>query len=349
MLGALFAALAAREALAEKPRPALVGLLAAAAVLGHVGHVMAVPALLYLLAGRRGARAPFLAVFAATLALAYLAAGVFAVRPLGGNDVRLWLLGSAALKPDRSFSWHSAAPLDALWAWSRMTLRIFCEFVGLPGAIGAAGVLLAALPLAAAARGAARGGRAARFWLIWLAGYAALYLTWEPFTIVYRVSDLIGLWALALMGLDRLSPRARVAALAAWIALAAPFNWAAQIRPNADPAANPDYAEAVWLATRAPADAWLVVFGRDQVYAPYFARRRPLNLRYLPDEAALDAKLDALAALGEPVCATDATLAESGRRPEFERYGLETLAAGDGLTLYRVRRAASRAGAAGRN
>jgi hypothetical protein len=349
MLGALFAALAAREALADKPRPAVAGLWAAAAILGHVGHVMALPALLWILPRRRGALRPFLATVSATVAASYLAAGILAVRPTDLHDLSLWLLGSAALKPDRTFSWHSAAPLDAVWAWSRMTLRVFDEFVGLPGEIGAAGVLLAALPLACAARGAARGGRAARFWLFWLAGYAALYLTWEPFTVVYRVSDLIGLWALAVAGLEGLSPRARTAALAAWAALAGSYNWATQIRPNADPASNPDYAEARSIASLAPEDAWIVVYGRDQVYVPYFAHRRPLNLRYWPDEAALDGRLDELAARGEAVFAADRALEESGRRAEFERYGLDAGTARDGTTLYRVRRAASPTGAGGRN
>jgi len=348
MLGALFATLAAREALAERPRPIVVGLLESAAILGHVGHAMAVPALLYMLARRRGSWKPFAASLAASLAAAYLAAGVFAVRPLDGNDLRLWLLGSAALRPDRAFAWHADAPLYALWSWARMTLRVFCDFVGMPGALGAAGLVLAALPLAAAARGAARADRAARFWLLWLAGYAALYLTWEPSTIVYRVSDLVGLWALASAGLAE-RRRWAAGALAAWILLAGPYNWATQIRPNADPDANPDYVEARWLASAAPADAWVLVVGRDQVYTPYFAHLKPLNLRYLPEEADLDAKLDALEALGETVCATDRALAESGRRAELERYGLERVASRDGESLYRVKRAASRAGAAGKN
>jgi hypothetical protein len=349
MLGAAFAALAAREALADEPRPALVGLWEAAAVLGHVGHVMAVPALAWLLARRRGAPARFAAALAAALVAAYAAAAVLAVGPLGFEDVRVWLLGSAALSVDRSFAWHAASPLQGAASWLLMTPRIFCEFTGLPGAIKGFGAALAALPLAAAAVGVRRGGRPARFWLLWLAGYAALYLTWEPFTVVYRISDLLGLWALAAIGLDALPPRARAAALAAWVAAAGAFNWATQILPHADPDANLDLASARWLAQAAPENAWVLVEGRDQVYVPYFAHRRPLNLRYLADDASLDGKLDALAALGETVLVTDRTVDESGRRAAFERYGLSTLAASEGRTLYRVRRSASRAEGSGTN
>ena len=54
MLGALFAALSAREALADSPSPERLGLWHAGAVLGHVGHVMALPALIFILTRKRG-------------------------------------------------------------------------------------------------------------------------------------------------------------------------------------------------------------------------------------------------------------------------------------------------------
>ena len=349
MLGALFAALAAREVLGENPRPAVAGALAAAAALGHVGHLMAVPALLWLLSRRKPASTrAFLLSLTGVLIAAYLAAGALAVRPSGARDVRLWLLGSAALNTKRSFLWHGAAPPAALKSWSLMTLRIFCEFTGLPGVIKAAGVVLALLPLAAAARAARRGGETARFWTLWLAGYAALYLCWEPYTIVYRIGDLIGLWALADMGLDALPEAARAWSLSAWIAAAGFYNWRAQIAPNADPAANADYAEALWTAERTPADAWALAVGRGQVYLPYFAHRRPLNPLYWPG-ASLEARLDALAASGQPVFATDRALAASEREPELRAYGVEPAASSDGLTLYRVRREANPTAEAGKD
>ena len=84
----------------------------------------------------------------------------------------------------------------------------------------------------------------------------------------------------------------------------------------------------------------MLATGRGAVYLPYFEGRKPLNLLYLQDEAALDARLDRLAASGERAYATDRTLALSGRREELTRYGLKTAASGDGLTLYQIGREA---------
>ncbi|MBI4062102.1 MAG: hypothetical protein HY403_11825, partial [Elusimicrobia bacterium] len=124
MLGALFAILAAREALAERPRPALVGLWHAGAMLGHVGHLMAFPALAYVLVRKRGrgALSPYLAASGAAVIVAYACAGLFAVRPTSLIELKLWLLGSAALGVDRAFSWHSVPLASAVPAWLQMSL-----------------------------------------------------------------------------------------------------------------------------------------------------------------------------------------------------------------------------------
>ncbi|HEX4048014.1 MAG TPA: hypothetical protein VH309_09285 [Elusimicrobiota bacterium] len=340
MLGALFAALAAREALAVKPRPARAGFWLACAALGHVGHLMALPALAWLLTRKSGRKslAPFAAALAAVLLASYAGAGLLAVRPRSLDELRLWLLGSAALGVDRAFSWHSSGWSVAVPAWTEMTLRIFCEFEGRSGLAWAAGVVLAALPLAAAARGAARGGRAARFWLFWLAGYAVLFISWEPGTVVYRVGDLLGLWALALLGLQGLSARARAALLAAWTAAAGAYNFAFVVRPAADPASNGDLAEADWTAAHAPPGSWVIATGRGAVYLPYFAGLKTVNLRYFGDQAALDARLDALAKSGAEVFATDRTLDETGLLAELASYGLDPAASEGGYVLYRVAR-----------
>jgi hypothetical protein len=361
MLGALFAVLAAREALGEKPRPAVVGLWHAAAVLGHVGHVMALPALAWALTRRRGRKSwlPYAAALFTVLLAAYAAAGLLAVRPRSFDELRLWLLGSAALGVDRSFAWHAAAE-SAFSAWAAMTARIFCDFAGRAGIRRFAGLLLGLLPLAAAAAGAAHGEspakraeRPARFWLIWLAGYAALYLNWEPYTAVYRVTDLLALWALALLGLESLSARARSAALLAWVGAAAAFNMTYTIRPASEPGTNQDYFEARWSAAHIPGDAWVLSYGNGSVYLPYFAHLKTLNLRYYARPEALYARLDELSARGESAYVTDRTLEQTGSLAVVADYGLEPASAEDGLALYRVRRpvkaGASRAGARRRN
>lgn len=341
MLGALFAAMAAREALSDKPRPALTGLWHAGAILGHIGHVMALPAFIYILTRRKGRREafPYLRTLFVAVAVPYICAGLFAVRPSSFAALKLWLLGSAALGNDRVFSWHSTAFSLAVPYWLMMSFRIFTEFTGRHGFAWSAGVILAVLPVVAAARGAAEKSREAVFWLLWLAGYALLFISWEPQTIVYRVSDLLALWALATLGLQSLPPRFRLGALGAWTAAAFAFNLVFVVRPASAFENNPDLVEATWTKTSSPENAWVLANNRGAVYIPYFAGRRPVNLRYYTDEAMLHARLDALTKAGEVVYVSGRTLEEEGLRPKLERYGLKPAAASGGLSLFRVQRA----------
>jgi len=155
---------------------------------------------------------------------------------------------------------------------------------------------------------------------------------------VYRIGDLLGLWSLALLGLAGLGARWRAGLLAAWIAAAGAYNFAYVVRPAADPITNGDLVEARWTSGRVPSDAWIVATSRGAVYLPYFAHLRTVNLRYLEDEDALYARLDALAAAGAEVYVTDRTLERAGQLAVFAAYGLRQVSDGDGLALYRVAR-----------
>lgn len=338
MLGCLFACMAAREALSDQPRPGRVGLWHAFAILGHVGHVMAFPAYVYALTRKkgRGAVGSYMLSSFVAVTIPYLLAGYFAMQPSSFNDVKVWLLGSAALTDDRSFLWHSVPIGQALHAWSRMTFRIFTEFVGRSGFAWTYGVVLAVLPILAAGRAVANRSREAKFWLLWLAGYAVLFLAWEPFTIVYRVSDLIGLLALATLGLQALPSRWRLALMAAWVAGAFVYNLHFTIRPASLLENNPDLVEAEWTKMAAPPEAWMLVNNRGVVYIPYFTARRPVNLRYLPDEKQLHARLDSLIAAGQVIFVSGRTLEEPGVGERLERYGLKATANAGPLTMFRV-------------
>ncbi|MBI5246484.1 MAG: hypothetical protein HY923_04835 [Elusimicrobia bacterium] len=340
MLGALFMTLAAREALSDQPKPGWVGLWHALAVLGHVGHLMALPAFIYALTHKKGRReiSPYLVFLSVVVCLAYVCAGLFAVKPSSILELKLWLLGSAALGVDRNFAWHGTSLLVALPHWLRMSLRVFTEFVGQTGLLWSAGVVLAVLPLLAGARAAADKSRESRFWLTWLAGYALLFLNWEPHTIVYRVTDLIALWALATLGLQSLSPRWRQAALASWTAAALAYNYAFVIKPASEFSNNRGLVEAEWTKVSSPPEAWVLVSNIGAVYVPYFAGRRTLNLRYYADEAVLRAKLDDLNKAGESVYVSGLTLQDPGLRAALERYGLKPVAETAGLSLFRVSR-----------
>lgn len=341
MLGALFIVLAAREALSDHPSPFRLGVFHAGAVLGHVGHVMAFPALAFLLYRKKGLR-EYAFALAGTVAAAYVLAGVFAVKPASLQELKLWLLGSAALGVDRGFNWHSTPLGYSLFSWSRMSFRVFAEFVGRTGFSWTLGVILAVLPMLAAARGALDKTREGNFWLIWLAGYALLFIAWEPYTIVYRVTDLVPLIALATLGLGGFPAKARAGALAAWIAAAGAYNYATVVKPASEFANNPDLVEAEWTKASTPPDAWVLVNGRGGVYVPYFAGRRTVNLRYFDAPGSLESKLDELTAAGQTLYVTGRTLEQAGLRGRLEAYGMLPVTQAPGLATFGVSRGAKK-------
>lgn len=347
-LGLFFMAWALREALSDRPRPALLGFFHGAAILGHVGHLMFAPAALYALwkraPGFKKALARYAGAGAATVLPAYLLAGALAVRPGTAAELRLWLLGSAALNHERAFAWHGSLGLVNLKEWGTMTLRLFSDLLWAPAGFRVLSAALALAALALAACGALRALKAPRrdgdraylaaLCGLWLAAYAALYLSWEPHTMVYRLSDLLPLWLLAALALPA-SPWP-AAALACALGL---FNAFFGVGPRTVPQSNDDYQEAEWLSQTLPDDAVVVVTGQGQVYVPYFAHRRPLNLYYwelrLPE---LAAELDARRGRGEQVFVTSRTLARQGpeARRFFEVYGLSPVTTRGDDALYQV-------------
>lgn len=342
MLGALFLVLTTREGLREKPRPAVLGLCHAGAILGHVGHVMLLPAALWLFRGKpRRDLARYALVLGATVAAAYLAAGLFCVRPTSWTQLKLWLLGSAALSADRSFYWHGGGWTPAsLLEWIKMSLRVFAGADHwIQTAVSAAGLGACVYALASEWNSIHR--RIAIFCSLWLGGYALLFIAWQPSTIVYRITDLIPLWLIASLFASRHGRRG-AAALATWAAVAAGVNLGSSIRPNSDPAQNPAYQEALFLRDFVPQEGWVVTTSLGQIYIPFFAGRKPLNLRYFEGRPeALAARVDELNALGEPVYATESLLASMPEwRATLSAYGLRE--AGPGLYRLARRRPAVR-------
>lgn len=331
LLGALFLVLAAGEALRERPRPARLGALHAGAALGHVGHLMFAPAALYLLGRDARARRRYALCAAAVLATAYLAAAALCARPRSWDEARVWLLGSAALSRDRSFLWHGGYSAAALRSWLRTSARLWGG-----SAVGS----VAALSLSAAGAAAAwrRERRVAVACLLWLAGYAALFLAWEPTTAVYRITDLVPLWILVVIGVESWSARAAwaPAALAALVAALGAWNFARVVSPAADPRRNAPLQGVLRVARETPDDAWVVASGIEQVYLPYFARRRPIDVRYYEGRAPdLEKRLAGLRTAGEPVFVMPRTLTDAWRAWFAARPLREVGAPGSG-ELYRL-------------
>ncbi|MBI4386843.1 MAG: hypothetical protein HY551_05625, partial [Elusimicrobia bacterium] len=294
-LGAVFLIAAATEALGERPRAPYLALAHAGAMLGHVGHAMFIPVCLYALpTGKERLR--YAAWLGAALAICYLIAGILFVRPDSMGDVRTWLLGSAALTLDKSFQWHGGYSLGHLRDWLRISLTMF-------GAGAWAGAVFLGLAAWGAFRSWTARPKVARVAALWLAGYALLFLSWEPYTEVYRITDLIPLWLLIAAGVPR--PKKWMggsAALAAGVLALGLWNLRDVIVPRSDPARNSGLQRALWIARKTPEEAWVAVDHEDQVYVPYFAHRRPLILRYhVADRDSLSRRIEAIGAAGLPL------------------------------------------------
>lgn len=355
LLGTVFIILAAGEALSDKPRPVRLGFWHALAILGHVGHAMFLPVAIYRLWKTRPSRWE-LAKYASSLALtvlsSYAAAAVFCVRAATPRGWGLWLLGSAALTRDRSFYWYGNYSLMSLFKWLQTTGRIMVDPLAGAGLNFGFGLALAMLPLAAASwagwkhRRGSRAG-AVKACLLWIASYAALFVSWQPVVEVYHIPDLVPLWILTAATLEALPARTAAAALAAWLAGAGFYNAAETIFPRGDALANAPYQESLWLSKKTPADSWIVVTAREQVYVPYFAHRKPLNMRYFPVDDSVDssaklyARLDEIAASGEPVFVTKQTMEADGWTRLFEDYGIVLESTEEGRVLYRLKRRGS--------
>ena len=356
--GTLFLALALREMTAPRPRPARLGVFHGLAVLGHVANVLLAPAIVYSLWVERGPelRRRLLAwagCAAAVVLPVYAWAGVFCVRPRSFADVRVWLLGSAALTPDKRFAWHGGYSAEQLRRWLMTCARIFSDYVSLSGGARAVSLALGLAALALAAWGLARAlrghepRRPAVAAALWLLPYACLFLSWEAITVVYRISDLLPLWLLIALALDR--ARGGFWAGAGLAAGLGAVNGVFSIAPTTTPASNPAYVEAVWVGRAIPENSWVMATSAGEVYYPYFGHVRPLNMRYWDGRLpALARRLDELSAAGERVFITERTLSDEPWQGWLRGYGLAAFADGPEGRLYEVRRAASPAAGRGR-
>ncbi|MFH1724274.1 MAG: hypothetical protein ABII00_06590 [Elusimicrobiota bacterium] len=336
ILGTFFLLLSLDEALRDRPAPYRLALYHALAMLSHASHALFAPVALYALwrshadrAGLRRALSRYLLTATIIVVAAYLAAAVWWVRPADMGELRVWLLGSAALGPGRTFLWYNASgPIDAVTTWCETGARLVAPW------------RLLALPLWGAALWALAFARERRLvwsaWL-WIPAYAPLFLTYEPYNLDYRLGDLIPLWLMAALAVRRLTeiPYGKAISLLYVLTLGT-ANLAAGILPASRAEGNRTLQKALWLAETTPQDAWIAAMAYDEVYIPYFALRHPLNLRYFQGrEDALGARIRRLEGEGRPVYVTS-DIFPFGWREAFSRMRLQESGRLGDVILYRV-------------
>lgn len=337
-LGTLGLTLAARELFDgryhEVPGRAVARRLAAfhaLAVLGHVIHILfALPVLYRFLKKDRRPGAAFRTYAGWTAALvagAYAAALLAWVRPAGLDGLRVWLLGSAALTPDRSFRFHFA---EGFGPWTWWTTEAFALWAP-PGTYGDGLARGGLWPWVLAALLAALGAHVVRVLRpkhrpelallgLWLVPSALFFCLWEPGTLAYRNADLPALWlALGLAAARwRASPAWRLGfagLLALWTA---GHNLVFGVRPVSERGRNAGLLLAERVRDALPEDAWFAATAINPIYIPYFARKKPLVFQ----GRVLDRDLAAPAPrfLLDDMLADPLTLTAFGPRFAFEPY-----------------------------
>lgn len=332
-LGALCLALLLRETLRDRPSPYRLALWHGLSMLCHGANALLAPVAVANLwrahEDKRRATGLYLVSAAALVAAAYAAAAVWLLRPRSLEELRVWLLGSAALTADRSFSWHGTGLWEGVSAWLGMSLKAVSPAPWLAWAPWACG-LWALFKLRETRRRLALSA-----WL-WLGCYALLFMRWEPYTMVYRMSDMLPLWLLAAVCVERAwDQRYGKAACLGFVLLLGAVNFGSGILPASREQGNTPLQRALWIRDSTPEDAWVASYGIFDVYIPYFAHRRPLNLRYFKGRReALAGRLWEILESGAPVFVTSSVLREAGESPSLLTLG--EVSRGHGDVLYRI-------------
>lgn len=344
--------------------PVLLGALHALAVMGHIINGVFAPVVLWFLycSHPRSWKGPALRylVSAALMILAvYSSIFWFILRARTWPRALAWVLGDAGM--GTSLRWHGSLHWLGLWQWIRTTLNVFVSFAPSFRAPPAWTFSLALLPLACALlavhcaavvlhrrRIAGDDRSVAVACVLWVLLYALIFTSWEPGTLVYRVSDLVPLCVLLFLGSrawqetpgasGAFAPRLAAAAFAVCLCAG---NLGSEIYPLSFASNNPRLVHMAFLKDHTPAGSWIAGDGGDEINIPYFAARNPVNItRYLDNPAGARNLIDELFRGRQRVFVTSRVL-NNPLWAEFLRpYRPELTALGeDGYGCYELHRA----------
>jgi hypothetical protein len=329
------------------PDPITIGTLFGLAIMGHIINTLfgvVIAWFFYRVHGREAWRPMARCVVAAFLVAgtAYLAVLFTIQKPTSAHQALTWFMGSA--NTESGFRLGGGFTIPKIRDWLKTTVHIFISFrpgytqpapwpVALYLLIAAGGFLFAWSVLGATriraiyrANPAVVGGC-----LIWLGTYALWFTRWEPWTMVYRVSDLVPLWMLLLLALQRIAERHRVAIILAPVVAVCLFigNLGAELYPRSQATNNPHLARMDFLREQTGTDAWITGDSRvDEIYIPYFAQRRPIVIeRFAHSQGMLTEWIDKRLAAGEDIYVTSRVLERPIWKDYFSRYRLQQQAA----------------------
>jgi hypothetical protein len=261
-------------------KPLWVGLLHGAAVLGHIIHLIWVVPAVYWMGGNRKAIRRYVMTLGAAVLLPYLLVLAFVIAP--GRDahhIRIWLEGSAALTPDRHWSWHFGG-WSGPWIYLKSILPAlwgsFWPYGNTPVArwIWATTGLSIVLLVCLLSSGSLKRGKMKTFCWLWLGTYGLFLSSWEPDTLCYRITDVLPLGILLALSL-RVWPRSYAisAAFILWITILT-TNLQTRILPMHDIQQNKVYQQTMILSKMTPPDSVYIAENTlSWIYLLYFTGR----------------------------------------------------------------------------
>ena len=318
------------------------GLLHAAAILGHIVHaIWIIPVLFWMHHENPKAKMRHLRQYLWPLILAtvipYAAVITFILQPKQWNDRWMikWLMGSASLNPDSLLQWHVAGWSSPI-QWALATPRIFWGtfwpyHTAVPFWCGALTVLSMTIVLSLLGRSwIVHRQKLWIFSVLWLAVYGLFFWTWEPTTECYRMTDLIPLAILFAMALETIThPAVRWALLSVLFLTLIPINLVTRIAPMNDPLHNALYQETQALEIATPPDSlYLTAGGSTWIYMLYFCGRSAWNLHSFSRDPDHLAKEIARHLHSQPVYIQQEALEVDGTAAWLSHYKLRPVAPG---------------------
>ncbi|MFH2204312.1 MAG: hypothetical protein ABIJ96_14430 [Elusimicrobiota bacterium] len=345
----------------RKGHPVLLGALHALAVMGHIVNGVFGVVVLWVIyrTHRRNWLRPALLYVAAVAVLtlgAYALTLAVIVRPQTMDEARRWFMGSAG-RTDGAWNWRGGYGWTKLGQWLTSSLNVICSFKSgyqnpPPWPLAGLWQWIARLMLAGFAAAALWNRR--RIWresgtelgacLLWVGAYACVFLSWEPHMLMYHVTNTVPFCVILYLSSRAMrlpAPRQYAAAGVFTLSLGL-ANFSAEVLPRSYRENNPALMAMDFIRNHTEDRAWIATdLDLDQLYIPFFARRRPLLLgRYggSSGHERLSGELDRLLQDGQRLYLTSNVLAIEEWRRYFGGAQLEVAARyEDGFTLYRLR------------
>jgi len=328
---------------ASRPSPARIGLLHGLACLGHIVNVMMVLPCLWILLYRAPAPKEKIlgAYFASLIAVvggAYALTILFIKNIKSPLQILAWFLGSASGGTQNLMHWHGGLSGASLAQWLKMTLHIFvatptpyshpAPFSHLPFLIALARICMAFLTglfILKFKDILKNDAKIVIACLLWLFSYALIFTSWEPGTMVYRISDLIPL--VTLLFLASRSVGAIAIGMAFFVSLGF-ANFLDEIYPRSFASNNAAWVRMQLIKSVTHEKDWIAVEGgTDELYVPYFAQRQPFlisRFHAAPDQ--LRSALSTLSHHGQRVFITSRLLVDPEWKSFFENWPLREVA-----------------------